>query len=86
MTQAGLTNSGFYSVQWNPNTETIKYNVNAVCSIKVELKNKETYIIVQEGNSKIKLNKHTFNSLFEYKESIDFLISFLEGNLLRKET
>ena len=38
------------------------------------------FLIIQDGNSEIRMKKATFDRLYEYRERISFLISFLEGN------
>lgn len=80
MAQEELDRGGFLSLQWNPNEESIKCDVNVFCSIKIELKDNEIYLIIQDAHSRIRMKKATFDRLYEYKESISYLMSFLAGN------
>ena len=47
---------------------------------KSGIKRWSDFLIIQDGNTKIRMKKATFDRLYEYRESISFLISFLEGN------
>lgn len=80
MAQEQLNAGGFHSLQWIPKKKMVKCIVNPFCSIKVENTGDGVFLIIQEGNSRIRMRKDTFNQLYEYKESIQFLMSFLESN------
>ena len=71
---------GFQSVHWDPHNCNVKCKVNKFCSIKVEKKDSTIYLVVQEGSSRIRLAKETFDNLYELRESILFLMSFVESN------
>lgn len=72
---------GFRSLQWNPKDCNIKCELNRFCSIKVEKKKDNVFIVMQEATSpRIKLTMDTFENLCELKESILFLMSFVDVN------
>ena len=60
MAQEEINRSDVLSFQWTPGADSIKCKVNAFCSIKVELKDGEIFLIIQDGNSKIRMNSHRF--------------------------
>ncbi len=80
MAQAQLNRSGILSLEWSPAKDTIKCLVNSRCSIKLESKGEDIYLVIQDGNSRIRMHRRTFDTLYEFKESISFLISFIEGH------
>lgn len=80
MAQAELNRNDRLSLHWDTEKQTIKCDVNAFGVIKLERKNNEIWLIIQDGNIRLKMQKDTFNTLCEYKESIEYLISFLEAN------
>ena len=82
MAQEELNRNDLLSLQWNTTTDTIKCDINAFGVIKFERKNGEIFLSIQNGNGRIRMHKNTFNLLCEYKESILYLISFLEANSL----
>ena len=63
MAQEELNRSGMLSLQWNPNRESIKCEINVLCSVKLENKDGEIYLVIQDGNSRIRMRKDTFNIL-----------------------
>ena len=80
MAQEQVNRSGFLSLQWNPSEECIKCDVDVVCSLKLELKDAKIFLTIQDGHSRIRLRKETFDRMYEYKGSISYLMSFLEGH------
>lgn len=80
MAQEELNRNDMLSLHWDTEKQTIKCDVNTVGVIKVERKNGEIYLIIQDGSTRVRMQKDTFTTLCEYKESIEFLMSFLEAN------
>ena len=80
MAQAELNRNDMLSLSWDTEKHTIKCDVSPFGVIKLERKNNEIWLIIQDGNTRIKMQKDTFSMLCEYKESIEYLISFLEAN------
>ena len=49
MVQEEINRSGVESLQWTPGADSIKCKVNAFFSIKVELKDCQIFLIIQDG-------------------------------------
>lgn len=75
-----LNKNELLSLQWNVSSSNIRCEINAFGTIKLERKNGDTFVIIQDANSRLRMSKDTFKLLSEYKESILYLISFLEAN------
>ena len=80
MAQEELNRNDLLSLQWNVSGDNIKCEINSFGVIKLERKNGEINLIIQDANSRLRMSKDTFKLLCEYKESILYLISFLEAN------
>lgn len=80
MAQEELNRNDMLSLHWDTEKQTIKCEVNAFGVIKLERKNGEIYLIIHDGSTRVRMQKDTFTMLCEYKESIEFLMSFLEAN------
>lgn len=84
MAQQELNRNDLLSLQWNTAADTIKCEISAFGIIKFERRNGEIYLGFQDGNGRIRMHKNTFHLLCEYKESILYLMSFLEANSFTK--
>ena len=80
MAQEELNRNDLLSLQWNVAGDNIKCEINSFGVIKLERKNGEINLIIQDANSRLRMSKDTFKLLCEYKESILYLIAFLEAN------
>ena len=80
MAQEELNRNDLLSLQWNVSGDNIKCEINSFGVIKLERKNGDITLIIQDANSRLRMTKDTFKLLCEYKESILYLISFLEAN------
>ena len=84
MAQEELNRNDLLSLQWNTAADTIRCEISAFGIIKFERRNGEVYLSLQDGNGRIRMHKNTFHLLCEYKESILYLMSFLEANSFTK--
>ena len=76
MTQEELNRSDMMSLVWDTANDNIKCEISAFGSIKLERKKGgEIFLCLQDGNSRVRIHK-----LYQYKESIQHLISFIEAN------
>ena len=80
MAQEELNRNDMMSLSWDTAKDSIKCEISAFTTIKIERKQGEIYLCLQDGNSRVRIHKDTFTKLFQYKESIQYLISFLEAN------
>ena len=80
MAQEQVERNDMVSLNWDTSNNQIKCEISAFGTIKIERKNDEVVLIVQDGNGRIRIHKDTFLKLYQFKESIQFLMSFLEDN------
>ena len=80
MAQEQLNTNDMMSLNWDTAKDTIKCEISAFGIIKLERKNGEIFLNVQDGNTRIRIHKDSFRILCQYKESIEYLMSFLESN------
>ncbi|MCG8115589.1 MAG: hypothetical protein N0E45_09505 [Candidatus Thiodiazotropha endolucinida] len=80
MAQEDLNRNDLLSFQWNTAADTIKWEISSFGTIKFDRRNGEIHISIQDGNNRIRMHQNTFLLLCEYKESILYLMSFLETN------
>ena len=80
MAQEELNRNDMLSLHWDTEKQTIKCDISTFGPIKLERKYGKISLINQDGNTRIRMQKDTFVMLYAYKESIEFLISFLEAN------
>lgn len=83
MAQEQVNKQTVSTLDWNPQKGDIKYAVTDCFSFKVECKDGQIYVIIQEGNTRVKLRQQMFDRLREFTESISYLISFVEANTRR---
>ena len=80
MAQEQLNTNDMVSINWDTERQAIKCDINGFGAIKIERKNGEIYLIIQDGSTRVRMQKDTFVMLCSYKESIEYLMSFLEAN------
>lgn len=80
MAQEQLNSNEMLSLNWDTAKDAIKCEVSPFATIKLERKNSDIFITVQDGNTRLRMHKNTFVMLCQYKESIQYLMSFLEAN------
>ena len=80
MAQEQLNTNDKLSLHWDTKKDNIKCEIGAFGTIKLERKNAEIFLIVQDGTNRVRIHKDTFAILCQYKESIEYLMSFLESN------
>ena len=85
MAQEELNRNDLLSLQWNVAGDNIKCEINSFGVIKLERKNGEINLIIQDANSRLRMSKDTFKLLCEYKESILYLIAFLEAKAFAQQ-
>ena len=81
MAQEELNKNDMVSLIWDTANNNIKCKINAFGSIKLERKRGgDIFLCLQDANSRVRIHKDTFTKLYQYKESIQYMISFLEAN------
>lgn len=85
MAQEELNKNDMLSLNWDTAKDAIKCDISAFGTIKLERKRGEIFLIVQDGSTRIRMHKDTFAMLCQYKESIQYLISFLEANAFKAD-
>ena len=80
MAQEELNRNDMMSLSWDTANDSIKCEISAFGNIKLERKQGEIYLCIQDGNGRVRIHTDTFNKVYQYKESIQYLISFLEAN------
>ena len=79
--QEELNRNDMVSLIWDTANDNIKCEISVFGSIKLERKRGgDIFMCIQDGNSRVRIHKDTFTKLYQYKESIQYLISFLEAN------
>ena len=74
-----LRSEGFNSVHWSPLLNNIDCKIDEKHTLILKKTEKNCYVILKKGKSKLKLTTELFKSLCDLKESVRLLQSFLEG-------
>lgn len=82
MAQEQVKRNDTESLTWDTANNLIKYDISALGTIKIERKNGELFLVIQDGNARVRIHKDTFLKLYQFKESIEYLMSFLEANAI----
>ena len=74
MAQEELNRNDMMSLNWDTANDSIKCEISAFGNIKLERKQGEIYLCIQDGNGRVRIHTDTFNKVYQYKESIQYLI------------
>ena len=87
MTQAqlnlkkNLNNSmGFENITWSSYTNQIECNIRESFSLIIKKRKKKPVLILRKSSEKVYMDLNQFDLLCDLKESIHFLVAFIEGN------
>ena len=80
LAQEQVNRNDMVSLNWDTANNVIKCDISAFGTIKVERKNGEIFLVIQDGNARVRIYKDTFIKIYQFKESIQYLMSFLEAN------
>ena len=80
MAQEEVNRTDIMSLNWDTTNDVIKCEISAFGTIKLERKNGDIFLLVLDGSTRIRIHKETFIKLYQYKESTQYLMSFLEAN------
>lgn len=80
MAQKQVASNEMESLVWDTSNNLIKCDISAFGTIKIERKNGEVFLVTQDVNGRVRIHKDTFIKLYQFKESIQYLMSFLEAN------
>lgn len=70
---------GFDAVEWLPKSCSVHGVIDGEHSMTVKRKGRNTYVFINKGTVRIRLHMDMFENIYNLKESIAIISSYLDG-------
>lgn len=75
-----LNTNAIHGVRFYPKKREVTCLISETVSVVVKRTENSTSVVLREGKKCFRLSPNNFDSLCNFQQSVQFLVSFIEGN------